>query len=169
MNNDFTELTQSYLGISNLLEHKIELIKKDPVLANEVIKCQATINDLIIQFQNIKFKIETIEPETEENNQPSETDKFINKTIQDMLPIIMLHMMNTDPNSILNKPTMQSDTQTKNNTTLNANTISKMLSLATTLMNLPTTPTTTTTTSNITVITSEMGSNTVSNSVDDVD
>jgi hypothetical protein len=73
----------------------------------------------------------------------------------------MLHMMNTDPNSILNKPTMQSDTQTKNNTTLNANTISKMLSLATTLMNLPTTPTT--------ANTSEMGSNTVSNSVDDVD
>jgi len=166
MNNNFTELTQSYLGICNILEHKIELIKKDSIFANDIIKCQFTINDLIIQLQNIKFKIDTIvfetENETEDNNQPSETDKFVDKTIKDMLPVIMLHMLKNDPNSIINKPTTQFSEQPitqpiakeKNNTTLNADTISKMLSLANTLMNLPNTP---------------ILNETVSNSIDDVD
>ena len=85
-----------------------------------------------------------------------------------MLPLFMLHMMNNDPNSILNKQTEnsnQTSKQTVNQTdnkyeipktksTLTPDKISKMLSLATTLMNLPVT-----------------GSNNVSNSnsVDDVD
>jgi len=173
MNNEFTELTQSYLSICNTFEPNIELIKKDPVLSNEIVKCQATINDLIIQLQNIKFKIQTLQDDIEieedqETNENNETDKIVDKTIYDMLPLFMLHMMNNDPNSILNKQTEnsnQTSKQTVNQTdnkyeipktksTLTPDKISKMLSLATTLMNLPVT-----------------GSNNVSNSnsVDDVD
>jgi hypothetical protein len=161
MNNDFTELTQSYLSICNILEPNIELIKKDPVFSNEIIKCQATINDLIIQIQNINFKIQTLQHDTENEhehediNKPTETDKIVDKTIQDMLPLFMLHMMNNDPNSIINKPT-ENTTQTHTKT-LPPETISKMLSLAKTLFNLPVTPTNTSVSSNI------------SNSVDDVD
>ena len=165
MNNDFTELTQSYLSICNILEPNIELIKKDPVFSNEIIKCQATINDLIIQIQNINFKIQTLQHDTENEhehediNKPTETDKIVDKTIQDMLPLFMLHMMNNDPNSIINKPT-ENTTQTPTKT-LPPETISKMLSLAKTLFNLPVTPTNTSGSSNV--------SNYVSNTVDDVD
>jgi hypothetical protein len=179
MNNDFTELTRSYLSICNTLETKIEVIKKDPLFSNEIINCQITINDLIIQLQNIEFKIQTLQDnleEDQETNKNKETDKIVDKTIYDMLPLFMLHMMNNDPNSILNKQTEnskqtsnqtsnQTNNQTNNQTdnkygipktksTLTPDKISKMLSLATTLMNLPVT-----------------GSNNVSNSnsVDDVD
>ena len=116
LNSLFVELTSNYLETSNLLIQHFNTsdtnydTHTNPLLDNNIMQVEASMNDLLINLQNLKFSLGSIidKPISNSCNVPpltSEMDKLINKAIKDMMPMMMMHLMQIDPNSILNKPT----------------------------------------------------------------
>lgn len=144
MNNLFTEITKNFLAICSVYNQKEKFLKNtnnnsqdvldeifnDNILLNEIIQMKISMFDLSIQMQNIKFKLEQIndnsnttsittnntkentlckDNKSRETELPPDTDKLINTTIQQMLPLMMLALMNNDANSILNSNTFMNN------------------------------------------------------------
>lgn len=120
LNSLFVELTSNYLETSNLLIQHFNTsdtnndtnndTHTNPLLDNNIMQVEASMNDLLINLQNLKFSLGSIidKPISNSCKVPpltSEMDKLINKAIKDMMPMMMMHLMQIDPNSILNKPT----------------------------------------------------------------
>lgn len=121
LNNSLNEIVQNYLSICSNFEIKKKDIESDEILKNEIILLQVSMNDLVIQLQNINFKINTLPhlestlPESTNPNTDKKTDKntntnaLLDKTINDMLPLFMLALMNNDKDSLLNSNTFMNN------------------------------------------------------------
>ena len=78
LNNSLNEIVQNYLSICSNFAIKKKDIESDELLKNEIILLQVSMNDLVIQLQNINFKINTIpHPENPAENISSNTDAKI--------------------------------------------------------------------------------------------
>lgn len=123
LNNAFNELSQNYKELSNGLSLKKKEIKNDELLITELMILEISINELVIQLQNINIKIDALPASdivkvfhsgginSELNIKPldNDTNKLINKTMKEMMPLFLCALMNNDKNSILNSnPFMQS-------------------------------------------------------------
>jgi len=120
-NQTFSDITRDYLYVSHILHNNenISQLTDNKILDfNDIVDFECALNNLAVHIQNIKFKLMATENRKSEQvtqaipnkNQLSkdqetalETDKMLNKTINEVLPLFMLHLMNNDPNSILNK------------------------------------------------------------------
>lgn len=99
LNNSFNELSQNYIAFCSNFAFKRSDINNDTVLVNELMTLEVSINDLAIQLQNINYKIAAIKS----NSQPldNDTNKLIDKTMNEMMPLFFCALMNNDKNSIL--------------------------------------------------------------------
>jgi hypothetical protein len=134
LNSLFVELTSNYLETSNLLIQYFNIPNSNSnqnpdtnpiqILDNNIMQVEASINDLLINLQNLKFSLESVLDKPILNKSGSglgsgsgsgsgsynipplkpEMDKLINKAIKEMMPMMMVHLMRIDPDSILNKP-----------------------------------------------------------------
>lgn len=132
LNSLFVELTSNYLETSNLLIQYFNIPNSNSnqnpdtnpiqILDNNIMQVEASINDLLINLQNLKFSLESVLDKPILNKLVSgsgsgsgsgsynvpplkpEMDKLINKAIKEMMPMMMVHLMRIDPDSLLNKP-----------------------------------------------------------------
>jgi hypothetical protein len=123
-NQTFSDITRDYLYVTNILHNNEQinrLTSNNTIEFNDIVDFECALNNLAVHIQNIKFKLMATEnrkleqitqaiPNQNQQNQLSkeqdlalQTDKMLNKTINEVLPLFMLHLMNNDPNSILNK------------------------------------------------------------------
>lgn len=104
LNNSLNEIVKNYLYFSNKIAIKKKYIDDDEILNNEIKYLQISMFDLVIQLQNLNFKLDNIDDESITSNSDIEfkTNKLLDKTINDMLPLFMLALMNNDKDSILN-------------------------------------------------------------------
>ena len=129
LNNSLNEILQNYLSICSKFAMKKKYIDNDEILNNEITYLQISMNDLVIQLQNINFKIDNFKIDcldddtlqndvnntntltsntsnsTPNSNIDLKTNKLLDKTINDLLPLFMLGLMNNDKDSILNNNT----------------------------------------------------------------
>ena len=128
-NNTFADITRDYLQITNQLYNNdtINKLTDANILEfDDIVNLEMSLNTLHIHLQNIKFKL-NLQPDSTDvknnmNNATNQlsisneflndttqnllkTDKLLNKTINDMLPLFMMHLMNNDPESLLNSNT----------------------------------------------------------------
>jgi hypothetical protein len=125
LNKAFNEFSQNYIAFCSSFAYKKKDINNDPLLVNELIMLEISINDLVIQLQNINVKIDALQSRNIDNEEPfyygglnteqhikpldNDTNKVINKTMKEMMPLFLCALMNNDKNSILNSNTfMQS-------------------------------------------------------------
>lgn len=107
LNKSFNEFSQNYIAFCSKFAFKRSDIKNNSVLINELMTLDVSINDLVIQLQNINFKIDAIQNQDEfddgESDPPldKETNKLINKTMKEMMPLFFCALMNNDKKSIL--------------------------------------------------------------------
>ena len=132
MNNLFSDITKSYLDIcSNMKLLDNNSFDEDIFLENNINQVAASMNDLIINLQRLKFSIDGILDINIQSNNTLQQDnninlkelntqiplqpvipeipnrdlnKLLNKTMKDMMPLFMMHLMANDKDSILNKP-----------------------------------------------------------------
>jgi len=137
LNNSLNEILQNYLSICSKFAMKKKYIDNDEILNNEITYLQISMNDLVIQLQNINFKIDNfkidcLDDETLQNDVNSKnillsntsnstsnsnsnsnidlkTNRLLDKTINDLLPLFMLGLMNNDKDSILNNNTFMNN------------------------------------------------------------
>jgi hypothetical protein len=141
LNSSLNEILQNYLSICSKFAMKKKYIDNDEILNNEITYLQISMNDLVIQLQNINFKIDNfkidcLDDETLQNNVNSKnillsntpnisntsnstsnsnsnidlkTNRLLDKTINDLLPLFMLGLMNNDKDSILNNNTFMNN------------------------------------------------------------
>lgn len=99
LNKSFNELSQNYIEFCSKFAFNKSDISNDAVLVNELMTIQASINDLVIQLQNMNYKIDMIKHEDKPLD--IETNNLINKTMKEMMPLFFCALMNNDKNSIL--------------------------------------------------------------------
>ena len=154
LNNSLNEIVQNYLSICSNFAIKQKDIESDEILKNEIILLHVSMNDLVIQLQNINFKINTLphlentlpeltnpnttisttatnpnttisatatnpnttisatatNPNTDKKTDKNKnTNALLDKTINDMLPLFMLALMNNDKDSLLNSNTFMNN------------------------------------------------------------
>lgn len=104
LNQIFKNITKSY----NMLSSKMDIIiDKELLTYNNLINLEVSMNDLLININTILFTIDqsdidnNIDTELENNK---EVDNLINKTLINMMPLLMLYFMIIDNKSILNNP-----------------------------------------------------------------
>jgi len=126
LNKAFNEFSQNYIAFCSSFAFKKEDINSDALLVNELMMLEISINDLVIQLQNINVKIDALQSRDIDNEEPfhsgvgsaippldKNTNKLINKTMKEMMPVFLCALMNNDKNSILNNNTfMQSAVET---------------------------------------------------------
>jgi len=170
LTNTFNEIVQNYISINSKFTINIKKIENDEILSNEVMILQVSMNDLVLQLQNINYKINCMKTADIANTNTdvldtdvldtdaldsdaldtdvldtdaldTNTDNLINKTLNDMLPLFMVSLMNNDSNSLLNSNTfMKNIKDTINNisTQLSTNQQPIPTSSAQSLAQLPT-------------------------------
>ena len=164
LNNSLNEIMQNYLSICSNFEIKKKDIESNEILKNEIILLHVSMNDLVIQLQNINFKLNTLphlenilpeatnpnittistatatatatNPNTDKNTDKN-TNALLDKTINDMLPLFMLALMNNDKDSLLNSNTFMNNIKETINSFSN-----QYLSNPTTSIPIPSNPTT---------------------------
>lgn len=138
MNNLFSDITKSYLDICSTMKLlSNDSFDQDIFLEHNINQVAASMNDLIIKLQSLKFSIDgvldinTLESQnTTENTKEyyqeqisqeqkpmipelpnKDFNKLLNKTMKDMMPLFMMHLMSHDKDSILNKTHLPSPSQ----------------------------------------------------------
>ena len=128
-NKTFSEILLDYLTVSNTLHNNdtIASFKSQSIITSyDIIELEISLNTLAIHLQTIKAKLANTD-EHDENYTKSinatnvadvadvadvaisvanassdqEIDSLVNKAIKDIMPLMMLHMMNNDKKSIL--------------------------------------------------------------------
>ena len=122
LNIAFNEIVQHYVPMCNKLVICEKYIQYDEILNNEIRILNASMNDLIIQFQNINFKLENLNitnsnlekdnkqiiTSIDDTNQ-NKTNKLIDKTLNEMMPLFFVALMNNDTQSILHNNTFMNN------------------------------------------------------------
>lgn len=132
-NQTFSDIMRDFLYVTNILHNNEQinlLTSNNTVDFNDIVDFECALNNLAVHIQNIKFKLMAIEQRQSKQQQIQQqqtqlskeqelalqADKMLNKTINDLLPIFMLHLMNNDTNSLLNtNPAMASIKSTMEN------------------------------------------------------
>lgn len=143
LNKLFTEITADYLEICSAVgaisnsDYESHLETEHPgmkmILESNLMQVCASMNDLAIHLQALKYSIQSIprptnhkpidtntntnttnpfdiinkiiNPDTVSDLEiPPDSNKLINKAIKDIMPMLMMHLMKIDKDSILNKP-----------------------------------------------------------------
>lgn len=127
LNKAYNEFSQNYITFCSNFAFKRQDIMNDSILVNELMMFEVSINDLVIQLQNINFKLDMIQNNLSQNNDTIppldiNTNKLIDKTMKEMMPLFFCALMNNDKNSILNNNTfMQNVIDTMSNMTTKSN------------------------------------------------
>jgi hypothetical protein len=122
-NKTFSEILLDYLAVSNALHNNdtIAKLKSQSVITSyDIIELEISLNTLAIQLQTIKDKLANTDEHDDQKHTESikvtdtvdsvdtsitssdqEIDSLVNKAIKDIMPLMMLHMMNNDKKSIL--------------------------------------------------------------------
>ena len=96
LNKSFNEFSQNYIAFCSKFAFKRSDIKNNSVLINELMTLDVSINDLVIQLQNINFKIDAIQNQDEfddgESDPPldKETNKLMNLIYKIQIKIILI-------------------------------------------------------------------------------
>lgn len=115
-NTTFSEIVQDYLTVSNSLHNNdnISELKSQGIISiDDLVEFEIALNTLAIQLQNIKYKLnlvnsaensntKTNQQLSNKNVQDDNTSKLVNNALSDLMPLIMIHMLNNDAYSILN-------------------------------------------------------------------
>ena len=124
-NKTFSEILLDYLTVSNALHNNDTIAKFKSqfiITSYDIIELEISLNTLAIHLQTIKDKLANTDEhdDNDENHKKSikvtdtvdsvdtsitssdqEIDSLVNKAIKDIMPLMMLHMMNNDKKSIL--------------------------------------------------------------------
>lgn len=121
-NTTFNNIQKDYLYVfsngSRLENYLVENITNGTSneIDDDLLNFETALNTLSIYLRNIKFKIEQYEDSKlnssqsipnppQSNPKPDiQTDKLINKTLNDLLPLFFIALLANDKESLLNKP-----------------------------------------------------------------
>jgi hypothetical protein len=127
LNKNFNEFSKNYIDFCSNIAYKKKDVNNDILLSNELMLLEVSIHDLVVQLQNITIKIDAMQNNSIDSvsdnlcqtdgsylsssylpvlpDLDNDTNKLINKTMKDMMPLFFCSLMNNDKDSILNNNT----------------------------------------------------------------